>query len=107
MTYEEATKMLGGIPRRKFMANTFLSWEDKDTIAVEFYHKPIVLIHRDGSFTLNSWERMSKVTVRRIMAFAPVKLKTRDYHTTVTARDGGATCPFEDGMRVNQHGEKI
>ena len=107
MTFEEAHKKLGGIPSRKVGPNTFLTYEGLDTIGVLFYSKLVVMIHRDGSFTLNSWEKMTKTTSKRIMAFAPVRLKTRLGDTTITACCGGAKCEFVDGIRVNQYGEEI
>jgi hypothetical protein len=59
---------------RRLKNNTVLRRIDADTLAVRLYATDIVLIHRNGNFTLNSGGWRTATTKARINEYSPVRL---------------------------------
>jgi hypothetical protein len=96
LTYSHACELLSGARngQRTLAPNTYLYRRSATTLAVRLYHTDIVVIHDDGTYTLNSGGWRTVTTKERINRFAPVVVYQRSHEWYVIG------MPFRDGMRV-------
>jgi hypothetical protein len=79
--------------------NTKLVKVDDDTFAVKLHHTNVVLIHRDGTYTLNSGGWRTVTTKDRINGYSPARVWQKAHVWYVNGGDR-----FFDGIRVNSAG---
>lgn len=101
LTYEEAVATLKNRESKKLENNTYLHRIDADTLAVRLHATDVVLIHRDGSYTLNSGDWRTVTTKDRINGYSPASV----YQTRFIWFLG--SVEFVDGMRVDSSGAVI
>lgn len=99
LTYEECGSMLAVKPSHKLTYNTTLRKLNGDTFAVRFYNTDILLIHRDGSYTLNSGGFRTVTTKQRLNEFSPARVHQTKREWLV------GNVEFTDGMRVSGNGD--
>ena len=81
--------------------NTILVKVDDSTFGVRLYSTYVVLIHKDGTYTLDSGGYKKKTTKERINEFSPVYVHQKDYNWFVGEEH------FFNGMKLkkNENGE--
>lgn len=119
MTYEEARDMMAKARngRRKLENNTYLlryapadvpgQWENAAAhYAVRLHHTDVVILHPDGSYTLNSggWRT---VTTKDRIRYAPGSVSSDRGAWYYYPKPGNwdLRYPFADGMRVRHDGK--
>lgn len=106
MTYEDANRLLGTKDMKRVYNNTWLRRKDEDTVAVQLYSTDVVLIHRDGTYTLNSGGHRTVTTKTRINDYGPRCVCQRK-STWLVGPDAGNLVEFRDGIRVNSEKKVI
>jgi hypothetical protein len=101
MNYEQALYLLNTRLSRRVGNNTHLLVIDGSTLAVRLHDTNIVLIHKDGSYTLFSGGYHSVTTKRRINEFCPKAGLHQRKGEWFVAGD----VPFYDGIKINQKTE--
>jgi hypothetical protein len=111
MTFEECLNY----PKRsgKLDHNTFLVRRDADTFAVVLYSTAVVLIHRDGTYTLDNGGWPTPTTKDRINRFSPARVAQEKKRWVLWWRnhedgsDNGAQVEFSNGMKVDGKGRPV
>lgn len=81
--------------------NTKVEYRDNDTIAVKLHSTDVVLVHRDGRYTLNSGGYYTKITKTRINQIVPCYVFQRQGEWFV-GQMGKEDKHFFDGIEVTQ-----
>jgi hypothetical protein len=106
LTYGECEKMLGkrgekgSRDAKKVAHNTWLERCGPD-YTVRLHRTVVVVIHQDGTYTLNAAEYRTTTTKDRIRRFGPASLCQKKFVWYV------AGVPFHDGIRVDAVGHVI
>jgi hypothetical protein len=80
---------------------TYVEQIDDDTYSIRFRGADIILIHRNGHYTLFEGDKSDKV-IARFNAYTPaVVCKTNGVWSLLNG------APFRDGMKVNAAGEPL
>ncbi len=89
----------------KVANNTHLVRIDFNTIAVQHQRTHVVLIRRNGMYTLNSDGWRTHTTKDRINAYSPARLfqKAREWYLQTS----NGVVPYRDNMVVNNDGEVV
>jgi len=82
--------------------NTRLHQIDNDTYAVTLHHTNVVLIHRDGTYTLDSGGWRTVTTKERINSYSPARVYQKRGEWFLN--DGGK---FYDGVKINSAGRVL
>lgn len=98
LTYAEAREKLGNRTKRKLERNTYLEPLDAQTVAVRLHQTNVVLIHSNGTYTLNSGGWKTITTKARINEYSPARLYSENNVWYV-----GETG-YTDGMKVDSTG---
>lgn len=75
--------------------NTRIVYVNEDTYAIQYHQTKVVLIHRDGTYTLNSGGYRTPTTKKRINDYSPVKVFQKKHEWYI-----GEGKPFIDYMKV-------
>lgn len=100
-TFGDALDKLGNRDRKKLENNTYLHRLDANTLAVRLHSTDIVLVHGDGTYTLDSGGWRTLTTRDRISRYSPAGISQKNNIWYV-----GASI-FQDGMRVNAQGTPV
>jgi len=97
LSYAAARQLLAS-GNAKLENNTFLVDKNADTVAVQLYGTQVVLIHDDGTYTLNTGGYRTTTTKDRINKYGPnvVQIKKRKWLVNGES--------FEDGIKVDSTG---
>lgn len=87
---------------RKLSNNTVLHRTDADTLSVRLHATDVVLIHRNGNYTLNSGGWRTVTTKDRINEYSPVRVYQQKSVWYVTSE-----TQFTDSMVVNTAGKIV
>lgn len=101
LSFDEAHDVFNNRWTNEIYYKTFVEKIDDDTYSVRYRDKDIILIHRDGNYTLFAGDRSDKV-MARFIAYSPAvicKIGNR-WRLLNGAR-------FRDGMRINRFGEPV
>jgi len=79
MTFQEAEAKLNGRDSKRLSANTRLEKIGDNSIAVRLHSTNVVMIHRDGRYTLNSGGWRTVTTKRRMSQFTIFKVFQRKH----------------------------
>ena len=101
MNFTKALELTARTGSRKLENNTYLVQKDETTIAVRLHRTDVVLIHSDGTFTLNSDGWQTAVTKDRINNYSPARV-----HQKAGVWYVGEFL-FVDNMRVDFDGNPI
>lgn len=77
LTFESADRLLDSTPhleRRKLGNNTYLRRLPNDDLAVTLHETDIIILHRDGTFTLDSGGWHTVTTKQRMNALTPARI---------------------------------
>jgi len=122
MTYEKAAAELGIHDMKRIGNNTWLRRKDENTFAVRLHATDVVLIHRDGTYTLNTGGHgdfagyRTVTTKERINGYSPARVYAikgtwfLDGEMREVGKEGRmeiARVPFHDGIRVDAKGMVI
>lgn len=99
LTYEDACAKLGKRATKKLANNTYLHREDAHTLAVRLHATDVVLIHDDGSYTLDSGGWRTVTTKDRINQYGPVRVYQQqlEWYWMV----GDVRHEFRNGVRID------
>ncbi len=105
MSYGQAAMKLGTKDSAKVANNTYLVRIDFNTIAVRHQNTHVVLIRRNGMYTLNSGGWRTLTTKDRINAYSPARLfqKAREWYLQTP----NSVVPYRDNMVVNDKGDVV
>jgi len=110
MTYQDARRLfttaknkdngkpLSNHTRLKHIGET----PNGDTYAIQYWNTYVVMIHEDGTYTLDSGGWQTITTKKRINEYAPVYVFQKNYEWFLEDN-----IPFYDGMKINSAGEVI
>lgn len=103
LTYESASKLLASSKSglKKIGNNTYLHKVDGG-IGVRLHSTDVVVIHEDGTYTLDSGGWQTVTTKARINEFSPARLWQHKYVWYV-----GPSVEFYDGVRVDSQGKLV
>jgi hypothetical protein len=73
-------------------------------IAVKLHDTDIILIHKDGSYTLNTGKWQTSTTKDRLNRFSPARIIQKNGVWYLKGLDGTTYYPFADGMGINSSG---
>lgn len=110
LTFEDAEALLryqskkGERPSRKVANNTYLIRRDEDSIGVVLHFTTVVLIHRDGTYTLNSGGYRTHTTKDRLNTFSPAQVFQSQYRWYVGRCTCGGAHEYFDGIKVDHVG---
>jgi hypothetical protein len=102
LTYQNGVEMLARRHNRKLGNNTYLSRLDDATLAVRLHATDVVLIHADGTYTLNSGGWRTVTTKERLNNYSPARVSQKKNVWYVHHSTG--TVAYQDGMKVNHDG---
>jgi len=104
MTFGKAIDILNTARngKKKLENNTYLVKVDDHTLAVRLHQTNVVLIHSDGSYTLNTGGWHTVTTKDRINYYSPVSLYQKKFMWYV-----GGSHRFTDGMKVDSNGVPV
>ena len=94
----------------KLAGNTYLEKIDESTYAVKFHATNVVLIHGDGTFTLDNGGYRTNTTKNRINEYSPANVFQQNFEWHLYVRsDSIGTSKFEfvNGMRIEGDGSPI
>lgn len=109
MDYITATAKLGNRSQRYLNPTTTLARVNANTVGVRLSGVYVVLIHDDGTWTLNASGDRRMMVKNRINRYAPVRVVQRGGEWYCRPKIGGP-CPayaFFDGMKVNNRGQVL
>lgn len=96
------------------VANNTYATHEADGIHYRLHSTDVVILHPDGSATLNSGGWRTVTTKDRLNRYAPCLVYQHKFNWYVVGRAPGSTAwdwdnpqPFEDGMRVDADGKAI
>ncbi len=95
---KDAGKPLGKHTRLEYIGET----ADGNTYGIRYHGTYVVLIHEDGTYTLNSGGWKTVTTKKRINEYAPVYISQKNYEWFLEDN-----ISFYDGMKINSAGEVI
>lgn len=78
---------------------------DEDTFAIRLHQTNVVLIHRDGTYTLNTGGWHTVTTKARISHYGPVLIGSKRGRWFVYGPGWSERGPFFDGIRISIEGE--
>lgn len=104
MTFGKANELLANRDRKKIANNTYLERLPSGSIGVKLHATYVVVIHADGTYTLNSGGWRTVTTKSRINQFSPAYVYQDDGEWYVNDGGFGNRVAFEDGMRVRPGG---
>jgi hypothetical protein len=103
LTFEKASTMIRrGDSKRLSGVATYLYKRDDDTYAVRYHRTDVVLIHRDGTYTLNSGGWQTATTKARINEYSPARLYQSKHEWYIEGKR-----PFHDGVKIDSQGRVI
>lgn len=79
MTFQEAEAKLNGRASKRLTTHTYLERSGLDHISVRYHSTNVVMIHRDGRYTLNSGGWRTVTTKRRMNQFTIFKVFQRKH----------------------------
>lgn len=94
LTFDAAEKLIQTPKGRKLDHNTTLVKHDADTYGVRLYGTVILLVHRDGTYTLQAGGYRTVLTKDRLNKFGPVQVYQKNKEWYVN------DVPFRDGLKV-------
>ncbi len=102
LTFDQGVNLLNNARygQKKVANNTYLYQKNDDTLAVKLYATDVVLIHKDGTYTLNSGHYQTLTTKTRINDFSPANIYQKKYVWYV-----GDNIKFKDGIKIDQTGK--
>jgi hypothetical protein len=111
MTFDQCVNF----PKRsgKLDHNTYLVRVDDDTFAVVLYSTQIILIHRDGTYTLNHGNWPTVTTKDRINRFSPARVAQEKkcwvlwWRNGEDGSDNGELVEFYSGIKVDGKGRPV
>lgn len=106
MTYGEALEALCDRLSVKVDHNTHLRVIDGSTLAVRLYSTDVVLIHKNGTYTLNAGGYETVTTKDRINKYSPARVYA-EKRVWWVGRDAKRRVEFRDGIKVNARGEVV
>lgn len=84
---------------------------DEDTFAIKYWRTDVVLVHRNGTYTLNTDGHRTPTTLRRIVEFSPLhtlRFESIKWRGNLYFYNGvGDTRLFHDGIRVDSEGRLV
>jgi hypothetical protein len=103
LDYPTASDMLarGRKGRKRLGNNTFLHRIDPETLAVRLHETDVVLIHSDGTYTLDSGGWRTVTTKDRMARYSPGRIGARDGAWFV------GSIPYHDGIKIGSDGDPI
>jgi len=109
LTFDECLKrrMRGG--KHELEHNTYLIRKDHDTFAVRLYATDVILIHRDGTFTLDSGGHRTVTTKDRMNRYCrPCRIHQAGFVWKYNIRVwNGRSVAFFDGLRIDDEGQVL
>lgn len=107
LSYADAESKLGKRDSKKLANNTYLHRvlfheSGRETLAVRLHNTDVVLIHKDGSYTLNSGGWRTVTTKDRINTYSPASV----YQSNNIWYVGNGDI-FTDGMKVDGDGKPL
>jgi len=109
LTFQECERLMksarGG--RRKLANNTYL-YPVGDGYAVRLHYADVVIIHPNGTYTLDTGGWATVTTKDRLNRFSPVQVFQRNFEWFWCAPgQWGESRPFKRGLRVDAEGREI
>ena len=101
LTYSQARSRLGNRQKVKLENNTYLEPLDANTVAVRLHKTNIVLIHANGTYTLNTGGWDSVTTKDRMNRYSPVRLYSENKVWKV------GDVGYKDGMVIDGTGAVV
>lgn len=102
LSFDKAASMIKrGDSKRLTGVATTLYKRDEDTYAVRYHNTDVVLIHRDGTYTLNSGGYETVTTKARIVEYSGANLYQKNYVWYVSG------VRFKDGMKIDSQGRLL
>lgn len=104
LKFEECAGLVkrGRDGQKKLENNTYLHQIDEDTFGVKLHNTDVVLIHSDGTYTLNTGGYETNTTKSRINEYAPTRIFQ---HKRIWYLDDNVV--FKNGCRVDSKGNLI
>jgi hypothetical protein len=112
LTYNEAKKLFDSARNKdagKPLENNTRLMKRGDSYAIRLHRTDIVLIHADGSYTLNTGGWNTRTTKDRLNSYSPVKvysnkrvLHVHRWNEQTESMD--RVCEFFDGIRLDSNG---
>ncbi len=104
LTFADAAKITAKRGVKTIANNTVLHRIDNDTFGVRLHGTNVVLIHRDGTYTLNSGGWRTVTTKDRINKYSPAALYQKDWEWYCGR---GESFVFFDEIRVDSAGRVL
>jgi hypothetical protein len=109
LTFQECERLMktarGG--RRKLANATYLHKVDKG-YAVRLHCTDVVVIHPDGTYTLDTGGYNTVTTKDRLNRYSPVQVWQKDFEWFWRSYgDLGGALPFQNGLRVDANGKQL
>lgn len=104
MNFVKANETLGKRDRKKVGNNTWMERLGNGSIAVILHSTAVVVIHPDGTFTLDSGGWQTVTTKSRINEFSPAGLFQKKGTWYVADGSFDRLVEFYDGMKVRLGG---
>lgn len=110
MTFREASETLATArdpsAGKPIGRNTRLFRRNGDTYAIRYHETDIVLIHRDGTYTLNNGSWFSVTTKQRINLYSPARLYQRNHFWYLSTPSHGEIS-YDNGVRIDTTGTPV
>lgn len=101
MNYSDATVKLGNKSERKIAYQTVLRRKDDKTLAVRHHKTDIVLIHDNGTYTLNTGGHRTATTKQRLSRYSTARVFQKNFEWYCN----GYT--YFDGIKLDSAGKVL
>lgn len=107
LSFNTACEKLSRRDKVTIANNTTLRFIDAKTLAVRLHQTDIILIHENGTYTLNSGRWHTVTTKQRINALSPARLSQINREWFLSWNNWTEKTEFFDGIVVDCNGEPI